>query len=279
LKGDYTSREETKMKLKLFLLTLFLTACETQPATPAQIAPPFPASGAVEKTGRTYPVESGWFNGKEIKYYNMGTNTSGRSDDATRLKIEPVWVFATGIAADGSPIKLAGQGPLFDVKPGDAAYTDFWQAHFVTPTSDYKPNRVTSLEALNKSGLKVEKQAMFVNCPIVPADSKLGDDAKPLIKGWVKGEPVFYFDFGPTNTKPGKVYAFVTGFDSNKQPKLVAGQHFIFDSTRGAAGYSDFWIVQWVMVEANYKAESIKSVSDIKFEVKSSTLVVNYPHK
>ncbi len=268
------------MKLKLFLLALLLAACETQPATPAQITPPFPAPGAIEKNGRTYPLESGWFNGKEIKYYNMGTNTSGRSDDATRLKIEPVWVFATGVAADGSPIKLAGQDPLFDVKPGDAAYTDFWQAHFVTPTSDYKPNSVTSLEALNKSGLKIEKQAMFVNCPIVPADSKLDDGtAIPLQKGWVKGEPVFYFDFGPTSTKPGKVFAFVTGFDANQQPKLVTGQHFIFDSTRGAAGYSDFWIVQWVMVDSNYKADPVRSASEIKFKVEPSTLVVNYPHK
>lgn len=267
------------MKLKLFLLTLLLAACETSLAIPAQIAPPFPAPGAIEKTGRTYPVESGWFNGKAIQYYNMGTNTSGRSDDATRLKIEPVWVFATGVAADGSPIKLAGQDALFDVKPGDAAYTDFWQAHFVTPTSDYKPNSVTSLEALNKSGLKIEKQAMLVNCPIVPVDSILSDGAQLIKKGWVKGEPVFYFDFGPTNPKPGKMYAFVTGFEANKQPKLVAGQHFIFDSTRSATGYSDFWIVQWVMVDANYKADSIKTVSDIKFKIEPSTLVVNYPHK
>jgi hypothetical protein len=267
------------MKLKLFWLTLLLAACETLPVTPAQIQPPFPTSNAIEKTRRTYPVENGWFNGKAVQYYNMGTNTSWRPDDATRLKIEPVWVFATGVAADGSPIKLAGQEALFDVKPGDAAYTDLWQAHFVTPSSDYRPNSVTSLEALNKSGLKVEKQAMFVNCPIVPADSTLGDDAKPLLKGWVKGEPVFYFDFGPTNPKPGKLYAFITGFDSNKQPKLVTGQRFIFDSTRGATGYSDFWIVQWVVVDSNYKAESIKSASDIKFKVEPSTVVVNYPHK
>ncbi|MBI5348900.1 MAG: hypothetical protein HZB77_06210 [Chloroflexi bacterium] len=268
------------MKLKVFLLALLLVACEALPTTPAQIQPPFPTSGMVEKAGRTYVVESGWFNGKAIQYYNMGTNTSWRSDDSTRLKIEPVWVFATGVAADGSPNKLAGQDALFDVKPGEAAYTDLWQAHFVTPTSDYKPNSVTSLEALNKSGLKVEKQAMFVNCPLVPADSKLDDGAAiPLQKGWVKGEPVFYFDFGPTNPKPGKVYAFVTGFDSNKQPQLVAGQHFIFDSTRGATGYSDFWIVQWVTVDANYKADSIKTSSEIKFKVEPSTWVVNYPHK
>jgi hypothetical protein len=260
-------------------LTLLLAACETLPTAPAQIAPPFPASGTIEKTGRTYPVESGWFNSKAIQYYNMGTNTSWRSDDATRLKIEPVWIFATGVAADGSPNKLAGQDALFDVKPGEATYTDLWQAHFVTPTPDYKPNSVTSLEALNKSGLKVEKQAMFVNCPIVPADSKLGDGAIPLQKGWVKGEPIFYFDFGPTNPKPGKMYAFITGFDANKQPQLVAGQRFIFDSARGTAGYSDFWIVQWVMVDANYKADSIKTASEIKFKVEPSTLVVNYPHK
>jgi hypothetical protein len=85
----------------------------------------------------------------------------------------------------------------------------------------------------------------------VSPGSSLADNAKPLTKGWVKGQPVVYFDFGPTSVKPGKVYAFVTGFDANGKPQLVPGQHFVFDASRTPAGYSDFWIVQWVTVDAN----------------------------
>ena len=93
--------------------------------------------------------------------------------------------------------------------------------HFVTPSEGYTPNSITSVDALLASGMTIEKQAVLVNCPFVTSGSSLADNAKPLTKGWVKDQPVVYFDFGPTSAQPGKVYAFVTGLDANGKPQLV----------------------------------------------------------
>jgi hypothetical protein len=272
---------EVKLAMKMTrLMTLCLTiACASVPSAPAQIDPPFPAPGPVG-AARVHAVETGWYQGREVRYYNLGTNTPLKPDDPTRVRVEPVWVFATGVNPDGSPIKLEGQDSLFDTAPGDADYSDLWQAHFVAPSPGYVPNSLTSLEALLASNLAIEKQAMFVNCPIVPPGSSLADEALPPVKGWVKGQPVEYFDFGPTSAQPGKVFVFVTGFGANGEPQLVPGQHFVFDARRGAAGYSDFWVVHWVRVEGDYRADSIRSADEIHPEqVTASEFVVNYPHR
>jgi len=270
-------------RLTGFYRVLFLSltaACASAPAAPAQLDPPFPPPGPVGAAARVYAVEQGWYAGQAVEYYNLGANTPLKPDDPQRVLVTPVWVFVTGVNPDGSPIKLEGQDSLFDTAPGDAGYTDLWQAFFVTPSAEYAPNSLTSAEALLASGLTIEKQAMFVNCPIVPLGSALADNARPLTKGWVQGQPVVYFDFGPTSAKPGKVYAFVTGFDAGGQPRLVPGQHFVFDASRTSAGYSDFWRVHWVGVDAYYRPDSIRSAEDIRPEqVTPSTIVVNYPQK
>ena len=83
-----------------------------------------------------------------------------------------------------------------------------------------------------------------------------------------------------TSARPGKVYAFITGFSSDGSPQLVPGQHFVFDSARASGGYSDFRVVQWVTVDASYKADSIRAVMDIDpSKVTGSGMVVNYPQK
>jgi hypothetical protein len=269
------------MKKINWLVTLWLlVACSPLPSVPAQIDPPFPPPGLPGTAAQVYALEAGWFEGQSMAYYNLGTNSPLDLEDPTRVKSSGVWVFATGVNPDGSPINLEGQDNLFDTVVGDAVYTDLWQVYFVTPAAGYAPNSITALDALLASGMTIEKQAMLVNCPFVPAGSALADNALPLKKGWVKGQPVVYFDFGPTSPKPGSVYVFVTGFDAGGNPQLVAGQHFIFDSVRASSGYSDFRFVQWVLVDDGYKADSIRSAKDIDpAKVTASTLVVNYPQK
>jgi hypothetical protein len=263
------------------LLTLVLTACATPtPSGPAQIDPPFPAPGPVGARPRIYAVESGWVNGQKVNYYNLGTNTPLDPIDPSRVLVEGAWVFVTGENPDGSPIKVEGQGTVFDAIPGDATYSDLWQIFFVSPPADYAPGSITSLAQLQASGLPIEKKPMLVNCPIVPPDSRLEDEVLKLAAGVVRGEPVVYFDFGPTSATPGKVYAFVTGFDAQGRPQLVPGQHFVFSAQRGNAGYSDFWEVYWVVVGADYVADSVTSEADITAtQEERSGLIVNYPHK
>lgn len=262
-------------------LVFGLTACGGSAApAPAQIDSPFPMPGPVGATAHVYPLETGWFEGRTVNYYNLGANTPLDPTDPTRVQIANAWVFATGVNADGSPNKLAGQGTLFDTAPGDALYSDLWQIYFVTPSADYAPGSITSHEALPNSGLPIEKKPMLVNCPIVPAGSTLADGALELQDSHVKDAAFAYFDFGPTSPVPGKLYAFVTGFDDQGQPVLVPGQHFVFDNARGQAGYSDFWMVHWVLVDNNYVADTIRAAADVPDTATSTAnLVVNYPHK
>lgn len=267
------------MRLKNLLPFLLMAACAFAPDAPAQIDPPFPAPGSIGAAPHVYPLETGWFDGGSVQYYNMGTNTPLNAGDPTRVAVGKVWMFVNGENADGSPIPLEGQSNLFDTTVGDAAYSDLWLLFHVTPPPDYTPDTIRSEDALLASGFALEKQPVFVNCPVVPDGSSLADSEMPLKKAWVRGEPVAYFDFGPTSATPGSVYAFVTGFDSNGTPNLAPGQHFIFDSTRTGPRYSDFWIVQWVIVDAAYKPDTIRSVADITYDIRPSTLVVNYPHR
>jgi len=231
-------------------------------------------------TAHVYPVERGWFDGRPVEYYNLGANTPLNPADPSRVLVSPVWVFATGVRDDGAPIPLEGQGNVFASAPGDAGYSDLWQAYFVTPAAGYTPDSLTSAGAVLASGMKIEKRALLVNCPFAPPGSSLGDNSKELLHGWVGGQPVTYFDFGVTSVKPGKVYAFVTGFNPDGTPQLIPGQRFVFDSSRASGGYSDFRVVHWVTVDSAYKADSIRAAEDIDLaKVTPSTMVVNYPQK
>jgi hypothetical protein len=261
----------------LSILAILLAACSVSPVTPT--ANPFPPPGPAAATPHVYTLQQGWFEGQAVKYFNFGTNTPLDPNDPSRVLVEGVWAFVTGQNADGSPIFLEGQQNLFEVKPGDKGYSDLWQPSFITPAEGYAPDSLKSVDEVLKSGMKIEKQPLLLNCPFVPPGSSLADNSLPLKKGWVNGEQATYFDFGPTSATPGKVYAFVTGFNADGSPLLVPGQHFVFDSARSAQGYSDFWVVQWVKVEAGYQADTIRSAADVDpASVTASTIVVNWPH-
>lgn len=265
------------LKYSTLVMLLMLTACTSTAVQPAQIDPPFPTPAPVAANPHIYPIESGWHDGTKVEYYNFGTNTTLNPDDPTRVHVEPVWHFITGYQANGTPIDLPDQHNMFDTTVGETNYTDLWQPHFVTAPADYVADTITSADQLVASGFTIEKQPVFVNCPIVSAGSTLTDSDLPLKVAWVKGQQVSYYDFGPTGARPGKVYVFITGLDSAGQPQLVPGQHFIFDHAKGDSDYSDFWIVQWVKVDATYQPDSVRAVADIQGEITASTLVVNYP--
>lgn len=253
---------------------LLLAGCVAAPF------PTLPTPGSAGAQAIVYPLERGWYAGQTIWYYNLGGNTPLDPAAPDRVRTEPVWVFATAINADGSPVMLAGQDNLFDTRVGDSDYTDLWQAVFVTPPAGYQPNAVRSAADLAAAGLATSRQDMFVNCPEVPPGSTLVDNSLELKTGWVRGAPVTYFDFGPTNPQPGHVYALVTGFAADGTPQWVAGQDLVFDAAPGAAGYSDFWQVQWVTVAEDYAANTIRAVADIDpARVTASSLIMNFPHQ
>ncbi len=256
------------------LATFLLTGCVVASF------PTLPTPGSAGQQAIVYPLERGWYAGETLWYYNLGSNTPLDPTAPERVRSEPVWVFASSVNADGSPVKLEGQDSLFDTRVGDADYSDLWQAVFVTPPAGYQPNTLRSAAELAAAGLATSPQEMFVNCPEVPPGSALVDDSLELKTGWVRGEQISYFDFGPTNPKPGNVYVLVTGFAADGAPQLVSGQRLVFDAVPGTAAYSDFWRVQWVTVAANYAANTIRAAAEIHpAQVTASNLVMNFPHQ
>jgi len=241
--------------------------------------PTLPTPGAAGAQAVVYPMVQGWYAGQAQWYYNLGSNTPLDPAAPDRVLTAPVWVFVAGINADGSPEMLPGQDNLFDTRAGQLTYTDLWQATFVTPAAGYGANSIRSAADLVPAGLTAVPQDLFVNCPEVPPGSSLSDRALPLKTGWVRGEQITYFDFGPTDPHPGNVYVLVTGFAADGTPQLVDGQYLVFDAAPGATGYSDFWRVQWVTVGAGYAANSLRSAADIDpAQVTPSSLVMNFPH-
>lgn len=266
----------------LLISAVLLAACTPAKTSDTSVlkTQPFPPSGQLGTSPQIYNLEVGWYKGEEISYYNFGTNTPLNPQDSERVLAAPGWLFVTSVNPDGTPNKLEGQFTIFDVMVGDAGYSDLWQIYFVMPPADYVPNSVHSLSELEASGLSIEKSSMLVNCPYVPAGSTLeGSDLLP-VPGWVGTEQVAYFDFGITSARPGRLYVVITGFDTQNQPILIPGQHFIFDATRGTSGYSDFWKVYWVLVDEQYQPNSFRSEADIPQDLVSvSTIIVNYPHQ
>ncbi len=232
----------------------------------------------------TYQLTQGWFQGRQTFYYDFGSN-SAITSDASKVVPAPIYAFATGMDANGNPQMVAGQHNVIDVVPGDPGYSDLWQVNLVIVPADYVANTIKSVADIQKSGYKVESTNMLVNCPVVPAGSKLaeanpGNGSTGTTQGWYKGRAVEYFDFGasPSTTEP--IYAFATGMDANGNPQLVAGQHNVIDVLPGMPDYSPFWDVNLVIVPAGYQANSITSAAQVKqsgFQVLHPGKVVNCP--
>jgi hypothetical protein len=109
-----------------------------------------------------------------------------------------------------------------------------------------------------------------------------------LTTGWFQGRQTFYYDFGSNSAInsdaskviPAPIYAFATGMDANGNPQLVPGQHNVIDAVPGDPGYSDLWVVNLVMVPADYQANTIKSVDDINksgYKVEQTSMMVDCP--
>lgn len=58
------------------------------------------------------------------------------------------------------------------------------------------------------------------------------------------------------------VYSVDGGPDGG--PERVEGQHIIYDTAPGDAGYSPIWRHHWVVVPRDYEANALRSVQDIR---------------
>jgi hypothetical protein len=99
----------------------------------------------------------GWYKGEPVFYPDFGENP------ATTL---PIWVFITGMDADGNPQFMEGQNNVIDAVPGDAGYSAFWQVNLVTVDEGYEANTIKSAADALASGFEITEADMVVNCPV-----------------------------------------------------------------------------------------------------------------
>jgi hypothetical protein len=104
------------------------------------------------------------------------------------------------------------------------------------------------------------------------------DSGEPFItKGRGPGaETVKYYNFDVQPTAPAPIYALYREGESDP----VDGQLNVIDVIPGDAGYNDFWLVSKVTVPANYVANTVTSVAEIRsagYDVTSTDMIVNCP--
>jgi hypothetical protein len=110
------------------------------------------------------------------------------------------------------------------------------------------------------------------------ADEPIDFDQAPFVTQGLgpDGEVVRYYNFDVQPLEPAPIYAlFREGDDSP-----VEGQLNIIDVIPGDAGYNDFWQVQRVSVPADYVANTVTSLSEIRdmdFAVEATDMLVNCP--
>jgi hypothetical protein len=103
------------------------------------------------------PLTQGWYKGEQVFYPDFGLNPA--------LAI-PIWVFATGVDADGNPQFVEGQNNVIDSVPGDPGYSAFWRVNLVIVDESYEPNSVTASSDIQAMGYEVMQTNLVANCPV-----------------------------------------------------------------------------------------------------------------
>lgn len=227
--------------------------------------------------GEQKTLVSGWYDGREVRYYDFGANTPLVGEAG--VPTAPIYVFIHGMNADGTPQIVEGQHNIVDVVPGDQGYSDLWQVNFVLVPADYQADSIRSKAEIDAGGFEVTQTDMLVNCPIVPQGTTL-EGGEPLVQGWAKGEAVFYPDFGANPATAEPIYVLVHGMNPDGTPRVVEGQRNIIDTVPGDPNYTAFWRVTFVVVGDDYEANTIRSADDVVaggFEMTPTDMVVNCP--
>ena len=219
-----------------------------------------------------YVIERAWRNGEWMGYVDFGTNT--RPDSDGNVIVAPIWAFVSGFNEDGSPQMIEGHRTMLDVVPGDEGYSDLWAVQFVVVPEGTDSESIHSLSDLEASGLEIVPSGMLVNCPIVPGDATV-ESGHGVHATWYRGETTHYFDMGLSPATPGHAYVFVTGLDEAGRPAGVVGTPVLAGDLE-----NDFWRLHYVIVDASYAANSLRSVAEVEasgFAVTSTWLLVNWP--
>ncbi len=187
----------------------------------------------------------------------------------TNNTVNPVYFFQY---SNGQPVQ--GQAPIADIKPGDTAYTGFWEVKNVTVPASYVANTIKSLDSLNRAqqaGLvTVSDSNRVLNGPIVARNVKTEVvNGEPAIASvWYRsklatmaifetnlagGSRVSVIPIWLIQREPDKypLLEWVAGKDLNGDGDLQDSNDLI-DQTPGQPGYSPLWQVQILHVKSTY---------------------------
>ncbi|MDX1393491.1 MAG: hypothetical protein R3195_03835 [Gemmatimonadota bacterium] len=216
------------------------------------------ASNGLPESGQPIDFDHGPFitrglgpQGQEVAYYNFDVQPSTPA---------PIYV----LFREGEQQPVPGQLNIVDVIPGDPGYNDFWQVVKVTVPEDYVANSMTDVGELRAAGYTMRKTTDLVNCPIVPAGStagrRLGGGSTGLMRGWYRGQVVYYFTFEERSlrtTPSGMVPVSPIFVTFNVNPDRAGGgppsgfrtedgssqTHNVLATLPTDAGYSPLWQV------------------------------------
>ncbi len=218
----------------------------------------------------------GWYRGEAVEYYDFGMHTPLADGDS--ITTAPIWVLVHEMMAGEDPQFVEGQHNIVDVVPGDEGYSDLWQVMLVEVPDGYEPDSIRNTADINAMAYPVTATEMYVNCPVVDEGTEL-EGGERLVQGWYQDTEVYYPDFGPNIPFAISIWVFITGMGADGNPQFVEGQHNIIDAIPADEGYSAFWRVNLVLVDAGYEPDSLRDAGDINamYDVTQTDLVVNCP--
>jgi len=198
-----------------------------------------------------YSLVTGWYKGRNSYYYDFGT--TGVNVINGLVNPIPLYSLVTGYDSGGNPIPVAGQHNIANITKGEEGYCDLWQIVYFTVGSGYVANTYTSQAQVMTAIGSTAKTGPLVNCPVVDEGSLLADGTT-TVNGWVRGSPMYYFDFGPSPDDIIPLY---------KIPSSV-GQHNLIDAVpEDGNEYSPFWEIYFITPPSGYVANTYKSFADV----------------
>ena len=110
------------------------------------------------------------------------------------------------------------------------------------------------------------------------ANAPIDMDTGPFITSGFgpNGQHIKYYNFDVQRTAPAPIYVFVR----QGETAPVVGQLNVVDVIPGQPGYNDFWRVTKVTVPANYVANTVTSVDEIRtkgYAIEATNSIVNCP--
>ena len=246
-------------------------------ALPEPVPPPLSpeAQLALDELSQRFAGESeliqGWYRDRPVLYYNFGY---------VREPVRPgrvLWPIH-GFDANGNPVAMRGQRPIFSAIPGFGEYSGIWLLTYVVTADHVQPNQLRDLASVDailrarRGSLK--ETNLLVNLPIVPRGSRLARDSTAGMLGWYQGRDIQFFDFGTVSLTPAPMWRFARGLDSLGHPILLVEQNSIVDSIPVSSTYPDLWQVREVSVDSAYTPNSLKSL----IALQRTNLVIDPPN-